>query len=69
MNSLITFFLGLSIPIVAYHSATKMSSFSKLKYTPDSIKKMPHFEHLVDKCTEESKEWGAETKMVCIRIL
>jgi hypothetical protein len=31
----------------------KLSSFSQLKHNPGSIKQMPYFEKLVDKCTEE----------------
>ena len=56
------------------------TSFSQLKYKPNSIKEMPNFEKLVDKCTEDAKksaissgkwtdEWEAETKMACRRIL
>lgn len=65
---------------LGYFLCPRMSSFSKLKYTPGSIKKMPNFEKLVDKCTKDAKQsaiaagnwtddWEAETKMACRRIL
>ena len=58
----------------------RKTSFSNLKNTPNSIKEMPTFEKLVDKCTEATKqsaisagkwtdEWEWETKMSCRRIL
>lgn len=56
------------------------TSFSSLKDKPGSIKQMPNFEELVNKCTEDAKksgteagkwtdEWEAETKMACRKIL